>query len=220
MWCALGSHNATKGLTPLLGLCALHKPLPAGCLFQSARPVIPCCALDSSDDTGIVGAQQRRDYAMRTTPVTCAHTEWTVTDTHGFAGPVSADENRAAHGNVCNTERCCRCGAERRTNVNQWHREEGRWGPTLADRRAAATAARRAAREALRLVRPITLVSASSGQRVTLRLDGEGMLCGDALPGVVASAASSQPEWLAAAQAARRAVVAAESAERGAGVRS
>lgn len=34
-----------------------------------------------------------------------------------FAGPVSARENRAAHGGVCYVDRC-RCGAERRTNRN------------------------------------------------------------------------------------------------------
>lgn len=45
----------------------------------------------------------------------------------GFTGPVSADENRAAHGNVCLVE-TCKCGDVRRTNVNGRHREVGKWG--------------------------------------------------------------------------------------------
>jgi len=44
----------------------------------------------------------------------------------GFTGPVSRDENRAAHGNICETE-TCRCGAERSTNINQHHVERGIW---------------------------------------------------------------------------------------------
>lgn len=43
-----------------------------------------------------------------------------------FFGPSSHDENRAAHGNICVIEEC-ECGAERRTNVNQCHIEEGEW---------------------------------------------------------------------------------------------
>lgn len=44
-----------------------------------------------------------------------------------YSGPiVGADENRAAHGNICRTERCG-CGAERRSNVNGRHVECGPW---------------------------------------------------------------------------------------------
>lgn len=46
--------------------------------------------------------------------------------TRAFSGPVSRDENRAAHGNVCENQRCS-CGAERHVNVNGLHREEGEW---------------------------------------------------------------------------------------------
>jgi hypothetical protein len=43
-----------------------------------------------------------------------------------FTGPVSRDENRAAHGGVCEIQRCA-CGAERRMNVNGAHTEIGEW---------------------------------------------------------------------------------------------
>jgi hypothetical protein len=44
----------------------------------------------------------------------------------GFSGPVSCDENRAAHGNICEVE-YCRCGARRARNVNQCHVEQEPW---------------------------------------------------------------------------------------------
>lgn len=45
-----------------------------------------------------------------------------------FSGPiVSAEENRAAHGNICRVEEC-RCGARRLANINQHHIEQGLWG--------------------------------------------------------------------------------------------
>lgn len=48
------------------------------------------------------------------------------TVTRCFSGPVRWPENRAAHGNV--EERSyCRCGAERRANVNGRHVERGAW---------------------------------------------------------------------------------------------
>jgi hypothetical protein len=43
-----------------------------------------------------------------------------------FLGPVSRDERRAAHGNICITETCA-CGATRKTNVNGVHFEQGVW---------------------------------------------------------------------------------------------
>ena len=44
----------------------------------------------------------------------------------GFAGPVSRDENRAAHGNICRVETCW-CGATRCININGVHIERGYW---------------------------------------------------------------------------------------------
>lgn len=46
-----------------------------------------------------------------------------------YIGPVAAtidDENVAAHGNVCEVQRC-RCGAVRSVNINGRHRERGPW---------------------------------------------------------------------------------------------
>lgn len=43
-----------------------------------------------------------------------------------ISGPVSRDENRAAHGNVCVHESCA-CGAVRHTNINVAHFEQGAW---------------------------------------------------------------------------------------------
>lgn len=50
-----------------------------------------------------------------------------------FSGPVSIDrENPAAHGNITQIDRC-RCGAERRTNINQHHVERGEWSTDEAE---------------------------------------------------------------------------------------
>lgn len=43
-----------------------------------------------------------------------------------YAGPVAHPENEAAHGNIVSIA-TCRCGAERRTNVNGRHIERGPW---------------------------------------------------------------------------------------------
>lgn len=48
------------------------------------------------------------------------------TEDFGFTGPVSPNENRAAHGNICRVETCA-CGANRKTNINQQHEECGEW---------------------------------------------------------------------------------------------
>lgn len=45
---------------------------------------------------------------------------------YGFCGPVSREENPAAHGNITRVERC-RCGAERCININGRHIEQGEW---------------------------------------------------------------------------------------------
>ena len=51
---------------------------------------------------------------------------------YGFNGPVTSEvsgyyaQNPAAHGNICRVD-TCRCGAIRRTNINQGHVERGRW---------------------------------------------------------------------------------------------
>jgi len=53
---------------------------------------------------------------------------------YGFTGPVGGPgrENRAAHGGVCQVDRCA-CGAERSTNINQCHVERGQWRVPTAE---------------------------------------------------------------------------------------
>jgi len=50
----------------------------------------------------------------------------------GFSGAVAQPENQAAHGNICRVD-TCRCGATRRTNINQSHVERGQWTMPGAD---------------------------------------------------------------------------------------
>ena len=60
----------------------------------------------------------------------CRHTVVDELEPECFVGPVSRlDPNEAAHGNITITQ-ICHCGAERRVNVNQRHRETGPWVPT------------------------------------------------------------------------------------------
>lgn len=57
---------------------------------------------------------------------------------YGFSCSVAVhpytDENRAAHGNICYSEKCCDCGAVRAVNTNGHHQEFSPWGPTEAER--------------------------------------------------------------------------------------
>lgn len=43
-----------------------------------------------------------------------------------YSGPVASPENPAAHGNIVRID-TCRCGAQRRSNINQTHVERGPW---------------------------------------------------------------------------------------------
>lgn len=56
----------------------------------------------------------------------CKHTNVTKAN-FAFSGPVSRNENPRAHGGALVIETCTECGAQRRTNVNQQHREQGAW---------------------------------------------------------------------------------------------
>jgi hypothetical protein len=49
-----------------------------------------------------------------------------TTATVGYTGPVAWPEHPAAHGNICVVD-TCRCGAQRRTNINQSFVERGPW---------------------------------------------------------------------------------------------
>lgn len=67
----------------------------------------------------------------------CDHAHVQVVSTHGFRGSVAglhADQNQAAHGNICEIEECRDCGARRSRNVNGLHQEIGAWGPSRAQR--------------------------------------------------------------------------------------
>lgn len=55
------------------------------------------------------------------------HTHRTIkSEDFAFSGPVAQPANQAAHGNICRVD-TCRCGATRRTNINQRHIERGQW---------------------------------------------------------------------------------------------
>ncbi len=145
----------------------------------------------------------------------CNHAESKTIRTRCFAGPVSRDENRAAHGNVTNTDECVRCGARREQNINGHHVETGPWGPSLAERQAAHRAAVRAIPAA-----PTPLTLRSGERAVTASVDAEGYivlepswdagLSRDDERGVLAALPRS---WVSAAQARRRGVVAAAEAQ-------
>lgn len=67
--------------------------------------------------------QQRETLSRRKE---CGHVRVKTVD-YGFTGPVSKNENRAAHGGICEVATCEHCGAEKSVNVNGWHVEEGEW---------------------------------------------------------------------------------------------
>jgi hypothetical protein len=159
--------------------------------------------------------------------VNCLHERVVETRTRGYAGPVSREENRAAHGGVCITERCRECGAERSCNVNGRHHEAGPWGPTLAERQGAA----RAARAAVPAPPPPLCIDGPGYTRTRIFVDDEGMIVCITDPGTVRARLFVDdkgvrvcddsravmlpfPEgWLSAALAVRTAVLVALAAE-------
>ena len=111
----------------------------------------------------------------------CTHANIRELRTTGFTGTVNVrEENRAAHGNVCVSEECCACGSRRDRLVNGRHEEIGDWGPTRADREAAARAAERVV-DALIARRPGKVsMTRADGERAEVRIDREGYLLVDA----------------------------------------
>jgi hypothetical protein len=86
---------------------------------------------------------------------------------HGVAVHPFTDENRAAHGNICITEACQDCGAERQTLINNRHYEYSPWGPDTATVQARERAEKMAAIEAekaedARLLRGTSIVQAAA----------------------------------------------------------
>lgn len=153
---------------------------------------------------------------MATTKTACSHRRTRDLATHAYTGPVAGprgEVNRAAHGCVCVTVECVSCGARRDENRNQWHLELGPWGPTRAARQRAAEDARTAASAlAARRPAPITLTRGDQEREVWIDCDGYLVVVGGSIPDE--AIASAAPDFLDAAQRLRRAVLAAERAER------
>ena len=136
----------------------------------------------------------------------CEHRETLVVQTRGFRGPVSRDENRAAHGAVTHEERCAACGALRLLNANQGAVEIGPWGPSVDARREAAREADRTAERLRAEVGTITL------DGITYSVDPEGYITADGPPSRTDLQSDTAAQFLARAQRARRAVLAAKQA--------
>jgi transcription elongation factor Elf1 len=69
----------------------------------------------------------------------CNHENFKVTKLAPFLREVSiypyTQENRAAHGNITETQECLSCGATRTVNVNQLHMEYSPWGESAEEKR-------------------------------------------------------------------------------------
>lgn len=59
--------------------------------------------------------------------MTCRHVLARVVRERCYSGAVSRDENRAAHGGICQVLECAKCGATRLVNRNGGHVERGPW---------------------------------------------------------------------------------------------
>lgn len=60
-----------------------------------------------------------------------------------YTGPVTRrEQNRAAHGNICEVSECA-CGATRRRNINGCHTESSGWIPACGHHHLSLGAARR-----------------------------------------------------------------------------
>lgn len=136
----------------------------------------------------------------------CQHPSTIELSTRAFLAPVvDRDQNPAAHGCVTVTEECTVCGARRRVNVNQCHREEGPWGPSRAERQAAVD---QLARELPPVPPPVTFRRGSESAEIVCYPDGTLGGRGAFLP------LAAQYPGLKAAQARRRAWLALEAARR------
>jgi hypothetical protein len=56
----------------------------------------------------------------------CRHRHY-LSEDYGYTGPVSVNQNPAAHGNITRVDTCQACGAVRRTNINGGHTETSGW---------------------------------------------------------------------------------------------
>ena len=75
--------------------------------------------------------ERRRIATLRSAIASCpGHRAAHTSTAWGFVGPVSREENRAAHGAVGYTYTCS-CGAQRQQLVNGPHVETGAWGDPI-----------------------------------------------------------------------------------------
>lgn len=157
--------------------------------------------------------------------MTCQHMTYSTGPALPFLGPCDgAEENRAAHGCVSFVDTCRHCGAQRRSNVNQCHVEDGPWDRTAA-REAEAAAERLAAAKRMvaaaraRLVVPLyTMIVVREGVHAWVEDDGcietTAWHDGDVIRGsaTLDELAAVAPEFLARAAEYRRAVLALDAA--------
>lgn len=144
----------------------------------------------------------------------CMHERYTTIATRPFFGPVSSDENRAAHGCICDEQECAGCGARRSVNLNGGHAEFGSWGDSRAQRDQIARELEQVARALVAAAAPVD-AWCSDGRALRLSVDNEGMICAHGSPHTeaeVASAAAANMAFAGAAVAARKAVLAAQAA--------
>lgn len=59
--------------------------------------------------------------------MSCKHLKIRLAQERSFSGGVARDENRAAHGGICQVWECPDCGAFRLLNRNGHHVERGPW---------------------------------------------------------------------------------------------
>jgi hypothetical protein len=114
------------------------------------------------------------------------HFHTRITRVLPYSGPVSRDENRAAHGGVrVEVER--EDGARRFENINGKHVEVGSWGPSQEERRLEAQRAEARAAE-IRASRPAPVTVRRGEAAVVVSIADDGTLVLDALAGRYSSA--------------------------------
>jgi len=125
----------------------------------------------------------------------CSHEKTREIEITGYSCSVSRDENRAAHGGVCVSEECVRCGARRRRNVNGRHVEIGAWGEPRSVRGRAVAQAEAAVRAMIASRPNPARLRSSTGGTAHVSIDRAGYLCVngdesalDAVPALVAYA--------------------------------
>lgn len=144
----------------------------------------------------------------------CKHRNTTCGRDRCFTGPVSRDENRAAHGNMTYTVTCDDCGAQQDVNQNQGFFERGPWGASRAERERERVDANRQLKHELErelkerfaAISPLRLTS-NKGRTATVSVDQEGYVIARGAPWDAIAAAVVGSEWWQQATAIRMAIV-------------